>query len=78
MTNAPIMHDTAHLLSEIAKGKTLYVRTMTRITKVDSACVARFAKGGHVVLKNGAVTGKPLMASGKGFVDISFCSLVLA
>jgi len=77
MTNAPIMHDTAHLLSEIAKGKTLYIRTMTRITKVDQKCVARFAKNGNVVLKNGATTGRPLMASGRKFVDIGFCDLEL-
>ena len=78
MTNAPIMHDTSHLLAEIAKGQTLYVQTMTRVTKIDQKCVNRFAKNGNTVLKNGSVTGKPLMASGKGFVDISFCSLVLA
>ena len=59
--------------AEVAKGRTLYVQTHTRTTKIDQRCVDRFAKGGHVVLKD----GKLLMASGRKFVDASLCRLVL-
>jgi hypothetical protein len=62
--------------AEVAKGRTLYVQTHTRTTKIDQRCVDRFAKGGHVVLKDGK-DGKLLMASGRKFVDASLCRLVL-
>jgi hypothetical protein len=70
------MHDAAYLLSEILAGKILYIQTHLRTTKIDRRCVARFAKGGHVVLKNGQ-DGALLLASGAKFVNISLCRLVL-
>ena len=70
------MHDASYLLSQIKEGKTLYVQTSLRTTKIDKRCVDRFAKGGHVVLKNGK-NGALLMASGSKFVDASLCRLVL-
>lgn len=71
------MHDAAYLLDEIAKGKTLYIHTCTRVTKINKACVDKFAKLNHPVLKNGAKTGKLLVASGHKYVDASHCALVL-
>jgi len=70
------MHDASYLLSEISQGKTLYIQTSLHTTKIDKRCVDRFAKGGHVVLKN-SKNGNLLMASGARFVDASLCRLVL-
>ncbi len=77
MTTATDMHDAAYLLSEIANGRTLFLSTCTRITKVDQRCVDRFARAGLPVLKNGSKTGKLLVASGSKYLDASLCSLEL-
>lgn len=74
MTTA--LHDAAYLLSEIAKGRTLFLSTCTRITKVDQRCVSRFAACGLPVLKN-SKSGKLLVASGRKYLDASLCSLEL-
>jgi hypothetical protein len=70
------MHDASYLLDEIAKGKTLYIQTCLRTTKVDKRCADRFAKAGVPVLKNGK-NGALLLASGRSYVDASGCALVL-
>jgi hypothetical protein len=71
------MQDAAYLLAEIAAGKTLRVCTCTRITEITPRTLASWTKAGHVILKNGAKTGRLLMASGNKFVDISLCALEL-
>jgi hypothetical protein len=71
------MQNAAYLLGEIAKGKTLFIRSCTRITRITPKTLATWTKSGHTLLKNGAKDGKLLMASGRKFVDISLCALVL-
>lgn len=77
-TAAAEMTSAAYLLGQIAAGKTLRVATCTRITEITPRTLASWNKAGHVLLKNGAKTGRLLMASGNKFVDISLCALSLA
>ena len=71
------LHDAAYLLSAIASGQTLRVATCTRITEITPKTLARWTKHGRTLLKNGA-TGRLLMASGRKFVDIGYCSIHLS
>jgi len=70
------LHDAAFLLAAISSGQTLRVITYTRITEITPKTLARWTKNGQTLLKNGS-TGSLLMASGRKFVDISYCGLTL-
>jgi len=41
------------LLAQIEAGKTLYIRTYTKTITIDAATVARWAKVGRPILKDG-------------------------
>ena len=69
----------ANYLAAIAAGKTLYVMTYTRTTKIDAKTVAKFAAAGHPVLKAEAgPEGHVLMASGRKYVSIKYATVRLA
>ena len=68
--------DAAYLLAAIASGQTLRIATYTRITEITPETLARWTKNGHTLLQNGE-SGRLLMASGRKFVDISYCSIHL-
>ncbi len=70
------LQNAEYLLSEIAKGKTLHLSTMTRITAINQRTVERFARAGMPVLKNNKA-GNLLLASGRKYVDASYCGVVL-
>ncbi len=69
----------ATILAAIAAGKTFYVCTYTRTTKIDAKTVAKFAAAGVPVLKAEAgANGHVLMASGRKYVSIKYATLRLA
>lgn len=73
MTNKP---NTSELLEALKAGKTVYICTATRITKLTKKVLDRFNKAGAVLLKQGK-SGSAYMASGKKFVCIDYCNIVI-
>jgi predicted secreted protein len=63
------------ILELINAGRTVYVSTMTRCTKLDKRALDRFAKGGHTMLK--AVGNSMYMAAGSKFVCIDLCKFTV-
>ena len=66
----------AELLTAIESGRTLYVGTHLRTTKIDAKTVAKFAAAGVPVLRDGK-DGHLYMASGRKYVDCHYCKLTL-
>lgn len=64
------------LLEVIANGKTLYITTYTKSTKITAKTVSKFAALGIPVLK--AKNNSMYMASGKNFVCIDYCKFTYA
>jgi len=64
------------LMDFIRSGKTVYIQTATRCTKIDKKCLTKFEKGGHTLLK--AVKDSVYMASGSKFVCINYCKITVA
>lgn len=69
--------DANAILAAIQSGRTLFIRNALHTWKIDAKVLARFAKLGAAVLKDGAKPGHLLMASGRKFVRIDLCRLDL-
>jgi hypothetical protein len=67
--------DAAYVLSEIAAGRTFYICTAARITKIVQKNVAAFAKAGYSLLETRG--GSLYMRAGKKLVSCSGASLRL-
>jgi hypothetical protein len=70
------LHDAEYLLSQIAAGMTLYIKTWTVTTKIDKRAVDRFAKINRAILINDS-KGALRMSSGNHYVDCSFAAINL-
>jgi hypothetical protein len=64
----------AALLEAIAAGSTVYIVNTMRAWKIDAKAVARFARAGLPIIKDGK-RGELLMASGRAYVDCSYCRI---
>lgn len=64
------------ILAQIKTGKTLYIATHLRITKIDAKTVAKFDAAGVPVLKTGK-NGHLYMAAGRKYVDCHYASVRL-
>lgn len=58
----------------IAEGRTVYVTTQTKSTKITPKTVATWAKAGNDLIKVDG-TGSLVMASGRNFVSIDYCKI---
>lgn len=64
------------IMQAIQAGRTLYIGTYTRCTKIDAACVKRFEKVGASVLK---ASGNSLyVARGRNWDCIDGCAIRIA
>ena len=61
------------MIEVIEAGRTVYVTTCTRSTKITKATLARWTKNGHTLLK--ASGDSMYMASGSKFVCIDYCKI---
>lgn len=61
------------ILDIIKSGKTIYISTATRSTKITPKTLNNWEKSGHTLLK--AVGKNMFMASGNKFVCIDYCSI---
>ena len=61
------------ILETVRAGKTVYITTYTRSTKIDQKALNRFEKAGAVLLK--AHGDSMYMAAGKKFVCIDYCAI---
>lgn len=72
----PFPSNASDLIAAIVAGKTLYVQTCTRTTKIDAKTVASWREAGRTLLKD-AKGGGMLMAQGRKFVRIDLARLTL-
>ena len=78
MTN-PNQTTTAHekltwIEDRLAEGKTVYICTYTRATKITPKTAARWAAAGNILIKVDA-SGSLVMARGHHYDDIGGCGL---
>ena len=64
------------ILEALAAGKTVYISTMTRCTKIDPKTAAKWSKAGLELFK--ATDKNDFMASGRNFVCIDYCSIQIS
>jgi flagellar biosynthesis/type III secretory pathway chaperone len=59
------------ILEAVESGKTVYISTATKNTKIDKKAIERFKKANAILFK--ADEKSMYMASGKKFVCIDYC-----
>ena len=64
------------ILAAIKTGRTLYIQTATRTTKIDARTVAKFDAAGVPILKTGK-DGHLYMAVGRNYVDTHYARVTL-
>ena len=61
------------IIETIESGKTVYITSMTRSTKITKATLKRWEKNGHTLLKSSG--NSMYVASGSKFVCIDYCKI---
>lgn len=64
------------IVEEIKAGKTLYIQTCTKTTKIDRKTVEKFEKIERPVLKI-SKDGDLLLSSGNSYVSCKYCRITL-
>ena len=68
--------DATEILAAIKTGRTLYIQTRLRTTKIDARTVAKFDAAGVPVLKTGK-DGHLYVAEGRRYVDAHYATVTL-